>query len=71
MLLKIIAFISAAVPIFLFVRSMFFRRPTRTSGRWKEFKQQADRAVLIFLILVGVLVASALVKLIWTWLAPT
>ena len=69
MLLKIIAFISAAVPIFLFVRAMFSRRPTRTSERWKEFKKQADRAVLIFLVLVGVLVASALGKLIWTWWA--
>ena len=29
MLLKIIAFIAAAIPLFLFVRSVFFRRSTR------------------------------------------
>ena len=29
MILKIIAFLAAAIPIFLFVRSIFFRRTTR------------------------------------------
>jgi hypothetical protein len=71
MLLKIIAFISAAVPIFLFVRAMFFRRPTKTSERLKEFKKQADRAVWIFLGLIGCVVALAVGKLIWAWWTAT
>jgi hypothetical protein len=67
MLLKIIAFIAAAVPLYLFVRSMFFRRPTRLSQQMKEFKKQVDLAVWIFLGLVGCVVAFAAGKLIWTW----
>jgi NADH:ubiquinone oxidoreductase subunit 6 (subunit J) len=67
MLLKIIAFLSAAIPLFLFVRSMFVRRPTRVSEGWKAFKKQIDLAVWIFLGLVGCLVAFAAGKLAWTW----
>ena len=68
MLLKFIAFVAAAIPIVLFVRSVFFRgRPTRMSEGLKEFKKQADLAVWIFLGLVGLVVAFAAGKLIWTW----
>jgi phosphate/sulfate permease len=69
MLFKIIAFIAAAVPIFLFVRSVFFRRPTRMSEGIKEFKKQVDLAFWIFLGLMGCVVAFAVGKLIWTWWA--
>jgi hypothetical protein len=51
----------------LFVRSIFFRRPTRLSEGMKEFKKQVDLAVWIFLALVGCLVAFAAGKLVWTW----
>lgn len=68
MLLKLIAFVSAAVPIYLFVRTILFgKRPTRLSDGVKEFKRQIDAAVWIFLALVGILVAWALGRLIWTW----
>jgi NADH:ubiquinone oxidoreductase subunit 6 (subunit J) len=67
MLLKIIAFIAAAVPLILFVRSMFFRRPTRVSEGMKEFKKQIDLAIWIFLGLVGCVIAVAAGKLAWTW----
>jgi len=67
MLLKIIAFIAAAIPIYLFVRSFFFRRPTRISEGVKEFKKQADLAILIFLIFIACVVAFATAKLVWTW----
>jgi hypothetical protein len=67
MLLKVIAFIAAAIPIFLFVRSFFFRRTTRISDGLKEFKKQADLAVLIFLVLIACVVAFAAAKLVWTW----
>jgi phosphate/sulfate permease len=65
MILKIIAFIAAAIPIFLFVRSVFFQRPTRMREGFKEFKKQTDLAVRIFLFLIGCVVVFAAGKLIW------
>ncbi len=69
MLFKIIAFIAAAIPLILFVRSVFFRRPTRISAGMKEFRKQIDFAVWIFLGLVGCVVLFAAGKLAWTWWA--
>ena len=68
MLLKIIAFVAAAIPIILFLRSIFLRRPSRMSEGLKEFKKQGNLAVTIFLVLVGCVVAFAAIKLVWTWL---
>jgi hypothetical protein len=67
MLLKIIAFIAAAIPLFLFIRSVFFRRTTRMSDGLREFKKKANLAVTIFLVLIGCLVAFAAAKLAWSW----
>jgi len=67
MLIKIMAFIAAAIPIVLFVRAIFFRRPTRMSEGLKEFKKQFDLAFWIFIGLMGCVVAFAAGKLIWTW----
>jgi phosphate/sulfate permease len=67
MIFKIIAFLAAAIPIFLFVRSVFFRRTTRINEGVKEFKKQANLAVTIFLVLIGCVVAFAAGKLLWTW----
>jgi len=53
MIFKIIAFVAAAIPIFLFVRSIFFRRSTRLNEGVKEFKKKSDLAVSIFLFLIG------------------
>jgi hypothetical protein len=69
MLLKIIAFLAAVIPLVLFLRSIFFRRPTRFSEGLREFKKQVDVAVWIFLALVGCVVAFAVGKLVWTWWA--
>jgi hypothetical protein len=68
MIFKIIAFVVAAIPIFLFVRSIFFRRPTRVNEGFKEFKKQSDLAVSIFLFLIGCVVLFAAGKLVWAWL---
>jgi hypothetical protein len=68
MIFKIMAFVAAAIPIFLFVRSIFFRRPTRLNERFKEFKKQSDLAVSIFLVLIGCVVIFAVGKLVWAWL---
>jgi hypothetical protein len=67
MLFKIIAFIAAAVPLILFLRSIFFRRPTRLGARMKELKKDVDFAVSVFLVLVGCVVVFALGNLIWAW----
>ena len=67
MILKIVAFVVAAIPVFLFVRSVFFRRTTRLNEGVKEFKKQANLAVTIFLVIIGCAVAFAAGKLIWTW----
>jgi hypothetical protein len=67
MLLKIIAFLSAAIPLILFLRSIFFRRPTKFGAVMREFKKQVDLAIWIFLGVIGVVVAFALGKLVWTW----
>jgi hypothetical protein len=67
MIFKIIAFIAAAIPIFLFVRAIFFKRTTRLDESFKELKKQGNRAVSIFLVLIGCVVAFAAGKLIWTW----
>ena len=68
MIFKIIAFVAAAIPIFLFVRSIFFRRPARMNEGFKEFKKQSDLAVSIFLLLIGCVVIFAVGKLVWAWL---
>ena len=67
MLLKFIAFAAAVIPLVLFVRAMFFRRPSRISEGVREFKKQVDVAVWIFLGVVGCVVAFAAGKLLWTW----
>ena len=69
MLFKIIAFIAAAIPIFLFVRAIFFKRTTRLDDSLKEFKKQGNLAVTIFLYLIGCVVLLAAGKLAWTWWA--
>jgi len=67
MLLKIIAFIAAAIPLILFVRSVFVRRSTRASEALTEFKKRVNLAVTIFLCLIGCVVVFAVGKLAWTW----
>jgi hypothetical protein len=67
MIFKIIAFLAAAIPIFLFVRSIFFARTTRINEGLREFKKQANLAVSIFLFLIVCVVVFAAGKLAWTW----
>ena len=67
MIFKIIALIAAAIPIFLFVRSVFFQRTTRVNEGLRGFKKQANLAVSIFLFLIVCVVVFAAGKLAWTW----
>ena len=68
MLLKIIAFVAAVIPLILFARAIFGRRPSRVSEGFKEFKKQADLGVSIFLFLIGCVVVLGFLKLVWAWL---
>jgi hypothetical protein len=68
MILKILAFIAAAIPVFLFLRSILIRRPGRFQESFKEFKQQANYAVSGFLFIIACIVVFAAGKLLWTWL---
>jgi len=67
MIFKIIALIAVAIPIFLFVRSVFLQRTTRVSEGLREFKKQANLAVSIFLFLIVCVVVFAAGRLAWTW----
>jgi hypothetical protein len=67
MLLKIIALISAAIPLILFLRSIFIRRPSKFGAAMREFKKQVDTAIYIFIGIVGCVVVFALGKIVWTW----
>jgi anaerobic C4-dicarboxylate transporter len=67
MIFKIIALIAVAIPIFLFVRSVFFQRTTRVKEGLREFKKQANLAVSIFLFLIVCVVVFAAGKLAWAW----
>jgi hypothetical protein len=67
MLFKIIAFLAALVPLVLFLRAIFIRRPSRMREGLKEFKTQVDLAVWIFLGLIGCVVVFAAGRLAWAW----
>jgi hypothetical protein len=67
MLLKLIAFAAAVIPVILFLRAIFFRRPTRFGAVMGEAKKQIDLAIWIFLGLILCIVAFAAGKLAWTW----
>jgi hypothetical protein len=67
MFFKLMACAAAAIPIFLFVRSVFFRRAGPINDGLRKFKQQADLAVSIFLFLIGSAVVVTAGKLAWTW----
>jgi hypothetical protein len=67
MIFKIMAFLAAAIPIVLLLRSIFFRRTTRINDSLREFKKHADLAVSILLLGIGGAVILAVGKLAWTW----
>ena len=67
MLLKIIALLSAAIPMVLLVRALMGRRPTKFGAAWREAKQQIDLGIYIFLGIIGCIVAFAAGKFAWAW----
>ena len=67
MFLKLVALLAAAIPVILFVRAVFFRRPTKFGGMMREAKKQIDLAIWIVLGLIGCVLVFALGKIAWTW----
>ena len=67
MLLKLIALLSAAIPLIRFVRKVFGSRPTKLGAAMREARKQIDLAITIFLCVVGAVVLIALGKLAWAW----
>jgi hypothetical protein len=67
MLLKLIALLSALIPLILFVRKVFGSQPTKLGTAMREAKKQIDLAITIFLCVVGAVVVFALAKLVWGW----
>jgi hypothetical protein len=66
-MLKLIALLSAAIPLILFVRAMLGRRPSKLGTAWREAKKQVDVGITIFLCIIGAIVAIAVARLAWVW----
>ena len=67
MLLKIILFIAAMIPVILLVRAVFFRRPTRLGEQLKAVKREIDVGINILIVVIACIGAFAVGKLIWAW----
>ena len=67
MILKLIALISAAIPLILFLRAVFGKRPSKLGAAMREAKKQIDLAIYIFIGIIGAIVVFAVGKLAWTW----
>jgi hypothetical protein len=67
MLLKLFTLAVAAIPVLLFLRSVLFRRSTRTSQAFAQFKRQVDVAVWLLIGMIGVVGATAFGHIAWTW----
>ena len=52
-MLKLIALLSAAIPLALFLRATFGARPTKLGAAWREAKKQVDLGITIFLAIIG------------------
>jgi hypothetical protein len=67
MLFKLIVFAAAAIPVILFLRTLFVRQPSRFGAAAREFRRHVDLAVWILLALFGCVAALGIGKLAWTW----
>jgi hypothetical protein len=67
MLLKLIALLSALIPLILFLRRMMGTRPTKIGTAMREAKKQIDLAIYIFIGIIGCVAAFALARLAWAW----
>ena len=66
-MLKLIALLSAAIPVVLFLRTMLGARPTKFGAAWREAKKQVDLGITIFLVIIGCIFVVAMARLAWAW----
>jgi hypothetical protein len=66
-MLKLIALLSAAIPLILFVRALIGQRPSKLGAAWREAKTQVDLGITIFLVIIGCVLAFTIGKLAWGW----
>jgi hypothetical protein len=67
MLLKLLALAVTVIPVLLFVRRVLFRRPSRYSEGFRQFKRQIDVLVWLFIATVGAIAAVTVARMAWTW----
>jgi hypothetical protein len=66
-MLKLIALLSAAIPVILFVRALLGRRQSKFGATLREAKTQVDFGITIFLWINAGIVAIAVARLAWSW----
>ena len=66
-MLKLIAILSAAIPVVLFLRALFVRRPSKLGAAFREAKKQVDLGVTIFLVIIGCVLAFTVARFAWVW----
>lgn len=67
MLLKIVIFLAAAIPVILFVRRVFFRKPTRLGEQLKAVKREIDVAINILFVVIACIAVFAIGRMVWAW----
>ena len=65
-MLKLIAILAAAIPIILFLRTMFFGRSKVLSEAASNLRKQVDYMAWGILVIIGCGIAYALVSLIYS-----
>lgn len=64
---KLIAFLAAAIPVILFVRTVIFKRSTAMQRAAADFKRQIDLLASAILVCVACGVLYAIGKLIYSF----
>jgi len=62
---KLLVLLLSAIPIFLFLKNVFFSRSQVFKKASADLKRQIDYLVWTILVLVGLGIAYSLFKLIW------
>jgi len=67
MLLKIVIFLAAVFALFLAVRRLFLRRPTRLGEQLKAVKREIDVAINILIVVIACIAVFAIGRMVWAW----
>ena len=61
---KLIGFIVAVIPVVLFLKAIFFRKGSKFSQAFEEFRKQIDYLVWAILFMIGLALIFSLGKLL-------